>query len=379
MKVLHIISGLADGGAEAILFQLCSTDTGNQHSVISLGGRGKYSELLERAGVGVEHLGMSGSRISLANTRALYRAIRNYRPDVVQTWMYHADLLGAVIARAAWRAPVCWGVHNSALVPGQSKRATILISKINAILSYALPTKIIYCAEKARNVHEELGYSRRRARVIYNGYDLNHFKPNNTWRSKFRAEFGFKPDDFVIGMVARFDPMKDHKNFCSAVQQVIESGIDVKVVMVGSGVTQENHELARILTSSNLNGRVSLLGPRSDINVLMCAFDVCILSSVKEAFPNVIAEAMACGTPCISTNVGDAAVIVGDTGWVVAAGDPSALREAIIASKREFFNPEAWHMRQRAARQRIEQKFSLEKMVSAYNLAWREAMATAPV
>ncbi|CAH0149956.1 Putative glycosyltransferase EpsF [Massilia sp. Bi118] len=378
MKILHIISGLADGGAEAILFQLCRTDSGNQHSVISLGGRGKYSELLENEGIGVEHLGMSGSRISLANIRALYDAVRNYRPDVVQTWMYHADLLGGVIARAAGRAPVCWGVHNSALVPGQSKRATILISKLNAILSHVLPAKVIYCAEKARNVHEELGYSRRRARVIYNGYDLNRFKPNNIQRSELRTQFGFKPDDFVIGMVARFDPMKDHKNFCSAVQQVIESGIDVKVVMAGSGITQENDELARTLTSSNLSGRVSLLGPRPDVNALMCAFDVCVLSSIKEAFPNVLAEAMACGTPCISTNVGDAAAIVGDTGWVIAAEDPSALREAIIASKRESSNRHAWRMRQQAARLQIEQRFSLEKMVDAYSSAWREAIGATP-
>lgn len=377
MRVLHIISGLADGGAEAILFQLCRKDIGNQHSVVSLGCRGKYSELLEKEGFVVEHLGMSGSRITLAHLQALYRAMRDCRPDIVQTWMYHADLLGAVIARAAGRAPVCWGVHNSALVPGQSKRATIIISKLNAMLSHFFPAKIIYCAEKAQTVHEELGYSRGRARVIYNGYDLDHFKPDNVRRDELRTQLGFKPDDFVIGMVARYDPMKDHKNFCCAVQQVIETGIDVKVVMVGSGIMQENDELARTLTNSNLNGRVLLLGPRSDINTLMCALDICVLSSIKEAFPNVLAEAMACGTPCISTNVGDAAVIVGDTGWVVAAGDSSALRDAIIASERESSNSDIWHLRQQAARQRIEQKFSLEKMVDEYNVAWREAAAAA--
>lgn len=372
MKILHIISGLGDGGAEAVLFRLCASDRSCQHIVVSMGKEEKYSRLLREIEIPVIHLNMARGRVRISDFIAFFNVLRDVRPDVVQTWMYHADFFGALIARLSKIRSVCWGVHNTNLVVGRSRISTILISRVNSILSYILPARIIYCAYSARVAHQTIGYCKDIGRVVYNGYELEKFRPNQAARDKLRQELGFDNGDFVIGLVARFDPMKDHRNFCLALQELQSSGRDVKVIMAGAGIDQNNSDLSNLLTTSNIRGTVTLLGPRGDIDELMSAFDVCVLSSMKEAFPNVLAEAMACGVPCVSTDVGDAREIIGATGWVVPAGDPVLLSQAITEAMTEHACTDRWAIRQENARERIRQSFSLEKMVDAYKQVWRE-------
>lgn len=371
MQVTHIITGLNNGGAEAVLYRLCTNDTGATHTVISLMGMGKYGPMLEEAGVTVHCLNMPQGRVTFGGLRKLFSLIKSGKPDLVQTWMYHADLIGGVIARLAGVKKVFWGIHHSSLEVDKSKRSTILVAKLCALLSKLVPTSIVCCADEAMMVHVAVGYDKSKITVIYNGYSLDQFNINAETGSAVKQELNIAHVSIVLGLVGRFDPQKDHANLLGALVLLKEKRKDFVCLLVGTGMNAGNTELYKQIQSFGLSDQVHLLDQRPDIPAVMNALDVHVLSSTTEGFPNVVAEAMACGTPCVTTDVGDAALIVGDTGWVVPPSNSVRLFEAIVkALEEKQSSAEAWSARQQAARQRIEDNFSIETMVYKYHRVW---------
>lgn len=372
LRVLHIITGLGDGGAESALFRLCSHDRRHAHRVISLMDAGKYGSLLAGAGIEVHSLRMPRGKLSVGGLFRLWRLVRSAKPDVVQTWLYHADLIGGVVARLASASNICWGLHHSNLAPGTVKQNTIRVAQLCARLSRFVPWKIVSCSRRAAEVHAQLGYAADKFVVIPNGYDVAQFVPDSVARRRLRAEWGIPDDKLLLGMVARFDPQKDHANLLAALGQLKRRGSSFHCLLVGTGMESGNETLTQWLAAEGLTEVVSLLGRRNDIPAVMNALDVHVLSSLGEAFPNVLAEAMACGTPCVTTDVGDAALIVGDTGWVVPPGEPARLARALEKALGLCRQPADWSARQQAARQRIVERFSIKKMVEAYHSVWAQ-------
>lgn len=371
MKITHVITGLSDGGAEGVLYRLCTMPPEAVHfRVISLMDDGKYGPLLRSEGVEVTCLNMPQGRVTVTALWRLWRLLRRQRPDAVQTWMYHADLIGGVVARLAGIRRVFWGVRHSTLDATSSKRSTIWVARLCAWLSSVVPIRIVCCAQQALEVHRRLGYTARKLLVIPNGYDLARFAPDSAARNRLRAEWRVG-ERWVLGMVARFDPQKDHKNLLEALAQLKRQKLNFVAVLVGYGLDNENSQLSASLQALDLTDHVRLLGQRPDVPAVMNALDVHVLSSAYgEAFPNVVAEAMACGTPTVVTDVGDAAAIVGDTGWVVRPRDAAKLAAALSQAHDAMEDAEAWQIRQRAARQRVVDNFSLERMVQRYHEAW---------
>ncbi|HWV59179.1 MAG TPA: glycosyltransferase [Sphingopyxis sp.] len=367
-KVLHIITGLQDGGAEAILYRLCRRDVDDVHHVVSLTGPGKYGPLLEAAGVKVTCLDMPRGQVKPKALIGLWQLIRRIRPDAIQTFMYHADLVGGVVGRLAGVRNISWGIHHSTLSPAENARSTILVARICARLSHFVPRKIICCADKGAEVHAALGYDAKRLRVIQNGYDLAVYRPDREAGNRFRTMLGIGNDP-TIGFVARFVPEKDHDNLFRALAILKRRGLQPACLLAGAGMDRQNAELVAMLEARDLIGDVVLLGQQDDIPALMNGLDLHVMSSISEGFPNVLAEAMACGTPCVSTDVGDAADIVGGTGWIVPPGDPDALAAAIEAAIQERSTLD-WPKRKMDARHRVETQFSIEAMVRQYRDAW---------
>lgn len=369
LNVLHVITGLGDGGAEAVLYRLVTHDSEDNHHVISLSGEGKYGDLLRQHGVNVVALCMPRGRLTLSGCLRLWRYMRNCHPDLVQTWMYHSDLLGGIFARLTG-LPVVWGIHNTLLVPGRSSRSTIFVAQLCSGIFRRIPQKIIACAQSAAEVHNKLGYDGQRMVVIPNGYELFQFMPKAELRYKLRTEWGISNDVPIVGMVARFDPYKDHANLFAALGILKRKIGNFKLVLVGVGIDCKNSELKKYISLAGLGEDTYLLGQRNDIPAVMNAIDVHVLSSTAEAFPNVLAEAMACGTPCVSTDVGDAKLIIGDTGIIVEAQNAPALSDAIGELLSEWREPCLWKQRQKACWERINQKFSISNMVRGYRAVW---------
>jgi glycosyltransferase involved in cell wall biosynthesis len=374
LTIIHIITGLNGGGAEGVLYRLCIYDKNHHHIVISMMDEGKYGARLRQAGIAVHCLGMNQGSVSLNGILKLWRLLRCERPFVVQTWMYHADLIGGIVARLAGVKNICWGIRHSNLEAGLSKRSTIYIARLCGMISNIVPRKIVCCAYQASKIHVKLGYVKEKMIIIGNGYDLQIFQPDEESRSQLRADWGVACTVPLLGMVGRFNPQKDHENLITSLALLKQKGLNFSLVLIGTGMSAANTELANWVNIHNMHEQIQLLGQRNDIPAVMNALDIHVLSSAfGEGFPNVLSEAMACGTPCVTTDVGDASLIVGDTGWVVPSKNVRALAKAIEIALSEFENPKLWQKRQAVCRLRIASTYSLETMVKKYHQAWGKA------
>ena len=375
MQILHISSSLDDGGAEAILHTLLTADSENRHMVVSLKSAGKYGPMLERAGIEVHALDMGRNRVTVAGLRSLRKILKTRQPDLVQTWMYHADFLGGLAARLSGFKNVVWGIHNSTLIASRTPKATYLTATACALLSHFIPRQIISCSHRAAEVHIKRGYAKTKMQVIPNGYDTSKFEPDAASRTSIRQELNIDPDTYLVGTVARWGEQKDQPNLIRALETFSQqTDKPWHCLFIGTEMDESNQALQGYLSDTVYPGHISLIGQRPDIPAIMNALDVHILpSAFGEAFPNVVAEAMSCGTPCIVTDVGDSAFMVSDSGWVVPPSDPDAL-SAAIKQALDARQQTVWSERQTQCRKRVEENFSRETMLDSYRSLWRKVV-----
>ncbi len=371
MKLVFIITATDVGGAETMLHRVLTRLSPEfKPHVISMAPVGKIGDKLRARGIPVESLNM---RRGVPNPIALVRLIRrlrDYKPDLVHTWMYHADLMGGVAARLAGVPALAWCIRNNNLAPDYNMSLTLAVVRTSAFLSHRVPDRILCCSEAARNIHVAFGYAPEKMVVVPNGFDLAHFKPDPNARLSVRAELGLPLDMPLVGLIGRWDRQKNHEGFFAAVAAVHLRRPDVHFLLAGQGVDASNQTLRHILAANGLASVTHLLGLRDDIPRLMAALDVLASSSYGEAFPNVLGEAMASGVPCAVTDVGDSAYIVGDTGRVVSSEDMEGLAHA-IESLLEM-PAEASRMLGARARARITDKFEISDVVSRYEQVYRE-------
>jgi glycosyltransferase involved in cell wall biosynthesis len=370
-----VITGLPIGGAQAMLVKLLSRHDRRAFapSVIALRAGGAVEPALRALGVPVWSPGMTRANAPLAFAR-LVRRIRAERPDLVQTWMYHADLLGGAAAAAAG-VPVLWGIRQSNLRPGVGPPTTWLTMLACARLSTRVPERIVCGSESARRVHAELGYDAARMVVIPNGFDLEAFRPRPETRAAVRERLGIAAGTPLIGLVARFHPQKDHETFLTAAALLRAERPDARFVLCGEGADAGNPQLARRLAELGLAGSCHAIGPLESTEELTAALDVAgSTSSFGEGFSNAVGEAMASGVPCVVTDVGDSREIVGGTGRVVPPGDPPALARAWSALL--ALPPPERSALGEAARRRIA-RFDLASTAARFESLYRECAEAA--
>lgn len=369
--VVHIITGLSGGGAESSLFKLVTNSVGYKHIVISLSDGGVYGPRLRKEGIEVYCLGMRRGRFNLFKIASLVVLLRNLKPVLVQTWMYHSDLLGGLSAKLAGVKKVCWTIRNSDIDRNvQGNVGTRLVVRLCALLSYIVPNRIVACATRAIQVHIEKGYQKSRFLLIHNGIDTQRFSPDHSLRAEMRAILGYGSQDKVIGTVARFHPQKGFSDLFEAFAAVSVKSQQAKLMLAGTGMDDSNTELVQLLSRYDIEKNVQLLGFRSDLHSLYNAMDIHVLTSrYGEAFPNVVAEAMATGTVSLATDVGDAAFILGDKQFVAEPGNVHSIVQTLMSAFK-LLDQKRSMPQEHGQRRRIVEDFSLSKMVNAYEDLW---------
>lgn len=372
IRILHLITDLDVGGAEMMLFKLLSgMDRGEFLSrIITLQSDGVLSQATNKLGIQVDSLHVNPyfpNPLALLSTLAV---MRQWRPHVVQTWMYHADLLGTLAWLFSRVGVLIWNMRCTNMDFSQYNPMTRWVVKMCAVLS-GIPRVVAANSHAAVGYHQELGYHPARTRVIPNGFDLKRFRPNPLLKTQMRKALDIPEDQFCLGLIARFDPMKDHSAFFSAAAMIEATRQDVHFILCGEGVTRDNPKMDTFLHNVSDAARFHLLGRREDIPVIAVGLDLLLLTSkFGESFPNVIGEAMACGVPCVVTDVGDSARIVGDTGGVVPPGDPAAMTDAVLRIL--SLPPQKRRQLGLKARKRIETHYSLKRVVQDYTQLYRD-------
>lgn len=371
MKVVFIITSLSTGGAEMMLLKLLERlDSRFSPHVISLASLGTIGPKIQALGIPVEALGMKPGAFSynvLACAR-LVRRLKVLKPDIVHTWMRHADFLGGLIARFAGVPAIAWNIRHSNLPRYKSKWSTRAIGYLCAFISHWIPDQIVCNSQAGQSIHINMGYDPENFLVIPNGFDLSHFQPNPTARSAVRYELGLTDNVLLIGLIARLDPQKNNQGFLEAAGILHREKPDIHFLLVGAGMEKSNMAVQRWIQRYGISEVTHLMGLRQDIPRLTAALDIAVSASYGEAFPNVIGEAMACGIPCVVTNVGDSAYIVGDVGRVVSSGDVAGLA---AACQQLLALPESERLALgERARARIEKHFEISLIRKKYEMLY---------
>jgi glycosyltransferase involved in cell wall biosynthesis len=374
--VMHVITGLDTGGAEMMLLKLLSASSSDRQSmVVSLIDEGKIGPSIAKLGVPVECLHLRPHAPNPARLLSLVNLTRKFRPQLIQGWMIHGNL-AASMAQFASRiaAPVIWNVRMSFESGDGEKLMTRGLTKFGAVLSRH-PSAIIYNSRSGAKQHEKLGYRGAVSVVVPNGFDCDIFRPDEQARSSIRQQLGLKSSSLLVGLVARYHPMKDHVGFLKTASLLSMSDPESRFLLVGRDLVKGESALVKLINDLGLAGRVLLLGERSDIPQLTACLDIaCSSSAWGEGFSNAIGEAMACGVPCVVTDVGDSAYLVGDTGVTVPRRNPEALAHAVQhlidagPAKRKELGV--------AARRRIESEFSLPNICRRYDELYQGCLAS---
>lgn len=360
MRIAFLAHSLDVGGSERQLTTLAAGLHRRGHDVLVfvLRGGGRLERELREAGVAIKTVESARAWYHPGSLRRLVSSLRGWDPDVIHSYLVVPNVVLATLRPALQRPRLVWGVRASRSDANYTlARSAFAVTKVLA----RVPDLVIANSESAQRFHHEQGYAAHKVIVINNGVDTARYQRDEAGATRVRREWGVPVDAPLVGMVARLDPVKGHSNFVCAAGQVARADVAARFVCVGPPAGQARNRLERLAEKVGVGDRLMWIGARDDLAAVYSALDVCCLASRSEGFPNAVAEAMACGTPCVVTDVGDAATIVDGAGVVVERGNS----EALAAGVKELLSQPAGAQRSlgETARQRIVSRYSAESLV----------------
>jgi len=341
-----------------------------ENIVFTLKEKGSLSKDFESQNIRVYNVGGMGGILRISALIRSLKILREINPDIIQGWLVHGNIVAKIASIfLPYRLSTLWNIRYTALPKTETKRSILFIIKLLSLLSF-LPQKIVFNSKAGADDHIRMGYRRDKSCIIPNGFDTKLFTPSVKSRRSVCLELNIPEEAILIGLIGRFDPLKDHRCFLKAGAKLLSNKREIFFLLAGREVDWLNRHLKQFIEKLGISGKVFLLGERQDVHRITAALDIAACSSVAEGFPNVIGEAMSCGVPCVVTDVGDSAWLVGDSGIVVPPRNHEALCEAWIkmielgSAKRRGLGEKA--------RKRIEDHFSIQMIVEKYEQLYEE-------
>ena len=379
MKIVHIINSLKKGGAEGNLYRLCKIQKKKYKNkidiiIITLIDSGYYEYELKKKGIKILSLRINEKNKIfdfIKKITKLRKYIKKINPDIIQSWMYHSNFLTMFIPKK-YHNKIFWNIRHSELNLKISKKMTILLSIICGLFSRFVPKKIIYCSEKSIKFHENNQfYSKKKTRLIDNGYSDKIYYPSNNLRSNFRKKNKIKKTDIILGYAGRYAKQKNIESLLNAFSKIVKNYSNVHLYMVGKEINLQNKELINIMSGLNIKDKIVLLNEQKNLLEFYNGIDLLVLTSHSESFPNVIAEAMLCSTPVLASNAGCSKKIIDKYGFVLNKNDYLSITKGLKKSINILENKKRnWKFLKKNVRSQIKKKFSIEKMANSYSKNW---------
>ncbi|GAC33486.1 glycosyltransferase [Paraglaciecola polaris] len=367
--VIHVISGLQQAGAETLLFRLLGSSQKNdstEHIVLSLTTLGYYGKRLQDIGIEVHVFNLSKWNFALQLIN-IFNFLNKIRPACVHCWMYHGNLIGGAVAKLSGIKNIIWSIHHLDVNRKSLSFSSYIASKLGGFFSSVIPHKIIYVSQASMDEHTINGYHNGNNLLINNFVDTESFFPSVEKRSFMRSKFNIDSDVFVVGCVARWNTCKGHKYLFAALNKLKRQGRDFCCVLIGVGMNPYNENLIQLLTTFDLNENIILMDCVDNVEDVYPMFDMHVLPSVSEAFGLVTIEAMSCGIPVLSSNVGSSFLIINNSEYIYNYDDINLLARRLISRMDNYNDNNSIGLILRA---RVQEFFSLKSALDNYHIAW---------
>ena len=379
MNILHIINSLRKGGAEGNLYRLCKLHRKNYKqkiniTIITLIDNGFYEEDLRKIGIKIFSLGIKKNTKLLEVIKKVVRLrkiIKRYNPDIIQSWMYHSNFFSIFIQKK-YHDKIFWNIRHSELNVKFSKKKTIFLSIICGLFSRLVPKKIIYCSDKSIEFHENQHfYNKNKTILINNGYSDKTYYPSKNLRLNFKKKNDIKKNDIILGYAGRYAKQKNIKSLLLAFSKIIKHHDNVYLYMVGKDISFKNKELSNFVSKFKIKNKVFFLNEQKNLLEFYNGIDLLVLTSHSESFPNVVAEAMLCATPVLSSNAGCSKKIINKYGFILSKNDYLSITRGLKKTMNIMISrKKKWKSLKKDVRLQIKKNFSTEKMANSYFENW---------
>jgi len=370
--VLHIITDLDQGGAEMALLRVIQSNckASNHHVVLSLVKEGVLRKQFESV-CDVYDLGLEYGQLSIKALFRLKSVCARIKPDIIQGWMYHGNVVASLASFLSGKKPVIHGVRQCLYADQEIGRLTRILIQLNSWLSRRA-SLTLYNSETAKAHHIQRGFDPSSCRIWYNGYDTKCFQKSLENRTNMRTSLGLSENHFLIGNLGRFHPMKDYPTLIESFRIIHERYSNTRLVLGGKGLDPQNPELNQITRKSGIpQDKFHLLGPVQETSSFYNSLDCFVLSSSSEAFPNVVVEALLYEIPVVATDVGEVSSIIDRKNNIAPPAQPAQIAERILelieCSERERQELSA------ELKKSIESRFSIERCAEQLNEFFQEA------
>lgn len=374
IKILHVITTLERGGAQRVLFDLIKNNLDKKiiHIVICLSIETKYTSVFRSNGIKVFHLNGLNIIQSIGILFKLVKKILEIRPDLINSWLYHSDLLASIATLLVPKSiPIIWSIHHSSKkLTGESLHTKISL-KLLTLISHLVPKKIIYCSNFANEIHRKLGYKDDKSIIIDNSVDTSIFYPNNNYKHEIRNLIKIKNEEILIGLIARNDPNKGIDMFLKVIKALSKKKTNYKFMICGENM---NYKKLKHQFGSYMNfcsDKLFLLGEIKDPEKIFNSLDLLICPSITESFGLVALESICCGTPVVASNLRAFKEILGEEFLVKSYKVEFFVEKILFLLSKDRQDLRNYVFKKS---QKVSSKFSQEEMIFKYNSIYKKVL-----